>query len=251
MAAHACLSALGEGGRLIVYGGNDEGIRSAGGMLEELCGSVDTLATRGHGRVLAARRPEDASAAARAAVGLAEDDARWRLAVRRARLGDLPRHLRRRPHRRGHGAAARQPAAAAGRSARARLWLRLGDHRGRCAGIAAATWRSTLIDNDTVALEAARENVPAPASWLGTRLADAGKATYAAILSNPPLHTGLSRGPRASRATGGGRAGDTSRRAESCRWWCSGVCRWIACSPMASPARQLSPRREAIACGGR
>jgi hypothetical protein len=44
MAAHTCLAALVDGGRLVVYGGNDEGIRSAAGMLEELCGSVDTLA---------------------------------------------------------------------------------------------------------------------------------------------------------------------------------------------------------------
>jgi 16S rRNA G1207 methylase RsmC len=61
MAAHTCLAALVDGGRLVVYGGNDEGIRSAAGMLEELCGSVDTLATRGHGRVLAVRRPNDVS----------------------------------------------------------------------------------------------------------------------------------------------------------------------------------------------
>ena len=50
MAAHACLSVLVPGGRLIVYGGNDEGIRSAGDRLESLCGEVETLATRGHGR---------------------------------------------------------------------------------------------------------------------------------------------------------------------------------------------------------
>src|SRR6185295_6670604 len=49
----------------------------------------------------------------------------------------------------------------------------------------------TLIDNDTVALEAARENVPGARIVAGTRITDAGKATYAAILSNPPLHTGL------------------------------------------------------------
>ena len=61
MTTHACLGALVDGGRLIVYGGNDEGIRSAAGMLEELCGSVDTLATRGHGRVLGVRRASDVS----------------------------------------------------------------------------------------------------------------------------------------------------------------------------------------------
>jgi 16S rRNA (guanine1207-N2)-methyltransferase len=47
------------------------------------------------------------------------------------------------------------------------------------------------IDSDAVALEAARENVPAARLVLGTRLADAGRARYAAILSNPPLHQGI------------------------------------------------------------
>src|SRR5262249_37778867 len=56
MAAHACRSVFVAGGRLIVYGGNDEGIRSTGAMLEPLCGEIETLATRGHGRVLATRR---------------------------------------------------------------------------------------------------------------------------------------------------------------------------------------------------
>ena len=73
MAAHACLGALADDGRLIVYGGNDEGIRSAAGMLEELCGSVDTLATRGHGRVLAVRRPDDASRLRTPLIGVARD----------------------------------------------------------------------------------------------------------------------------------------------------------------------------------
>ena len=48
-----------------------------------------------------------------------------------------------------------------------------------------------LIDTDTVALEAARENVPGAHVIAGTRLSDAGKAKYAAILSNPPLHEGI------------------------------------------------------------
>jgi 16S rRNA (guanine1207-N2)-methyltransferase len=48
-----------------------------------------------------------------------------------------------------------------------------------------------LLDNDSVALEAARENVPGAQLLLGTALADAGSARYDAILSNPPLHKGL------------------------------------------------------------
>src|SRR5262245_24899679 len=62
MAAHACLSALAPAGRLILYGGNDEGIRSAGDRLESLCGALETLATRGHGRVLMAPRPTESAA---------------------------------------------------------------------------------------------------------------------------------------------------------------------------------------------
>src|SRR5207253_2255297 len=61
MAVHACLGVLASDGRVIVYGGNEEGIRSAAGMLERLRGGVETLATRGHGRVLAAHRPADPS----------------------------------------------------------------------------------------------------------------------------------------------------------------------------------------------
>ena len=48
-----------------------------------------------------------------------------------------------------------------------------------------------MLDSDTVALEAARENVPGARAVSGTRLADAGCKAYAAILSNPPLHQGV------------------------------------------------------------
>ena len=130
MAVHACLSVLAPGGRLIVYGGNDEGIRSAAGMIERLCGGVETLATRGHGRVLAAHRPADPVTAARLAGGVALDDvARDRR--QQARLGLLPRHLRGRPHRRGHRAADRGAATVACRRPRARLRMRIGRDRRR------------------------------------------------------------------------------------------------------------------------
>ena len=48
-----------------------------------------------------------------------------------------------------------------------------------------------LLDNDSVALEAARENVPGARLVLGAALADTGAARYEAILSNPPLHKGF------------------------------------------------------------
>jgi 16S rRNA (guanine1207-N2)-methyltransferase len=48
-----------------------------------------------------------------------------------------------------------------------------------------------LLDDDAVALEAARENVAGAHLVLGAGLADAGATDYAAILSNPPLHKGI------------------------------------------------------------
>jgi 16S rRNA (guanine1207-N2)-methyltransferase len=51
--------------------------------------------------------------------------------------------------------------------------------------------RLDAMDSDAVALEAARENVPAARLVLGARLADAGRARYDILLSNPPLHRGI------------------------------------------------------------
>jgi len=189
MAAHACLGTLGEGGRLVVYGGNDEGIRSAAGMLEELSGTVETLATRGHGRVLAVRRSDDAT---RLRTQLSD----WRRTMELA-IGGTARDWVSYPGifadgRIDEGTAlvlANLPSLPAG----ARV-LDYGCGSGIIAASALASQRElalTLIDNDTVALEAARENVPGARIVAGTRIIDAGKVTYAAILSNPPLHTGL------------------------------------------------------------
>ena len=83
MTAHAALGALRPGGRLILYGGNDEGIRSAARMLEEVTADVTTLSTRGHGRVLAALRPEDTT-------GLRGTLAAWRT-VSRVEIGGRAR----------------------------------------------------------------------------------------------------------------------------------------------------------------
>jgi 16S rRNA (guanine1207-N2)-methyltransferase len=188
MAAHACLSALANNGRLIVYGGNDEGIRSAAGMLEDLCGSVDTLATRGHGRVLAARRPSDASR-------LRTPLTKWRR-VTPLLVAGQSRDWVSYPGifadgRIDEGTAlllAHLPLPAGSRV------LDYGCGSGIIGATAIAQQADLaldLIDSDTVALEAARENVPGARIIAGTRLGDTGKVTYAAILSNPPLHEGI------------------------------------------------------------
>jgi 16S rRNA (guanine1207-N2)-methyltransferase len=188
MAAHAVLSCLAPGGRLIVYGGNDEGIRSAGTMLEALCGRVETLATRGHGRILAVSRPGDLSR-------LRAPLAAWR-SLTSLNLGGVTRDWVSYPGIFADGRIddgtglliAHLPPLAAS--------ARVLDY-GCGSGLIAAAARMQqpdlaldLLDHDTVALEAARENLPGARLVLGTKVPDAGKQPYAAILSNPPLHTG-------------------------------------------------------------
>ncbi len=189
MTAHAVMSALRAGGRLILYGGNDEGIRSAAGMLAEIAGEVETLATRGHGRVLSVRRP--------AAMGVLRSSLEaWRT-VTRMEIGGSARDWVSYP---GCFAAGRldegtalllsalpplQPGAPV---------LDYGCGTGAIAAAVLALQPEARVDgmdSDAVALEAARENVPAARLTLGTRLADAGGRNYATILSNPPLHQGI------------------------------------------------------------
>lgn len=188
MTAHAVLSRLAPSGRLILYGGNDEGIRSAASMLEELCGQVEQLATRGHGRVVAAPRPADPGLLKSA---LAE----WRLQAS-LEIAGVTRRWVTYP---GIFAAGRidegtrllvaaLPVLVPG----ARV-LDFGCGSG-VIGAAAIAAEPTIVldmlDDDAVALEAARENVPEAKAILGTSLRDGG-AAYDVILSNPPLHQGI------------------------------------------------------------
>jgi 16S rRNA (guanine1207-N2)-methyltransferase len=189
MTVNAALSVLQVEGRLVLYGGNDEGIRSAADMLEEIAGEVETLAVRGHGRVLAARRP--------AARGTLRDTLeKWRVVSSMDIVG------------RARDWVSYPGCFAAGHLDEGTALLvsvllplqpgsRVLDYGCGTGAIAAAVLavqpdaRVDGMDSDAVALEAARENVPAARLTLGTRLADAGRRDYAAILSNPPLHQGI------------------------------------------------------------
>ena len=165
-----------------------------------LCGSVDTLATRGHGRVLAVRRPADASDPAYAVVGMAPRNAGH---DRRhaARLGKLPRHLRRRPHRRRHGAAARQPAAAVRRDARVLDY-------GCGSGVIGAAALAQQPDSRSISSTTTRwrwrpraRTCRAPASSPG-RASPTLRQSRATPPSSPIRHCmGHRRGPRASSST--------------------------------------------------
>jgi 16S rRNA (guanine1207-N2)-methyltransferase len=192
MAAHAVLSVLGPEALLLLYGGNDEGIRSAAAMLAGLCGSIETIAQRGHGRVLAARRP-------RQLAHLRHDLGQWR------RVSPLEIAGQIRPWVTYPGLFA------AGRLDEGTAMLlkelpplsagaRIADF-GCGSGVIGATLAQTpgvdldMIDHDSLALLAARQNVPAARALLASSLSQAasqvGGALYDAILSNPPLHAGI------------------------------------------------------------
>jgi 16S rRNA (guanine1207-N2)-methyltransferase len=186
MAAHACLSVLARGGRLVVYGGNDEGVRSFTGLMVGACGEVETVVARGHGRVLRMRRPADPSR-------LRAELAAWR-SVTSLQIGGIARNWVSYPgifaaERLDEGTAlligALPPLPEAARV----LDYGCGSGTIGAAALAQApTIALDLLDNDAVALEAAHENVPAARLALGATLADAGATRYDAILSNPPLH---------------------------------------------------------------
>lgn len=187
MVLHAVLSVLAPDARLFIYGGNDEGIRSAASVLGSLCGATESIAKRGHGRLLAARRPPQLAT-------LRGELAAWRRPTRLSIAGQL-RNWVSYP---GLFAADRidegtelligtLPSLPAG--------ARVADF-GCGSGVIAAALAMVpdigldLIDHDSVALLAAKENVPTGQAILASSLS-AAAGLWDAIVSNPPLHAGM------------------------------------------------------------
>jgi 16S rRNA (guanine1207-N2)-methyltransferase len=193
MALHASAARLEEGGRLLVYGAKDEGIRSAMSLLDELFPGAETLAAGGRARVLLA----SASEVPGMVRGSPED---WRVVVdpEYPELGDVwvsyPgvfAHPRLDPGTRLLLDAL--PPLPPG----ARV-LDYGCGSGMVGAVARARsdgLRLTLLDVDALALKAAEENVPGAQILLRDGLPDPEAGSYDAILTNPPFHRGKEADP--------------------------------------------------------
>jgi 16S rRNA (guanine1207-N2)-methyltransferase len=190
MLLHAAASRLGPGGRVFVYGTNDEGIRSAARKIEAVFGATHTLDTRAHSRALGATRPEHLP-------GLRAELDDWRRSFS-VELPDGGLPLVSYPGVFAHGrldAATRMlidvmPTPATG----ARV-LDFGCGVGVLGAVLrrrAPTTTVELLDAYALAVEAARINVPEARVLLGDGWdALPAGAAYDLVVSNPPIHTGV------------------------------------------------------------
>jgi 16S rRNA (guanine1207-N2)-methyltransferase len=189
MTTHALAALLTPYGRLIVYGGNDEGIKPLSKRLEVLFQTVALRAARGHGRVLEASQLQDD-----ATVKAALDD--WRQ-VREMPIGGAKRPWTSYPGLFADGALddgtalflAHLPVIA---ETAAVLDYGCGTGVLAAAMLAhAPACRVALLDNDSLALAAARDNTGSADTILGVSLAALGTRRFDAIVSNPPIHVGV------------------------------------------------------------
>jgi 16S rRNA (guanine1207-N2)-methyltransferase len=188
-ALSAAASTLPAGAPLILFGANDEGIRSASSRLAPFVDDVATVDTRRHCRVLAGPRRSHID-------NLKASLVDWRKLTTIAIAG-VERPWITYPGLFADGGldegTALLLAHLPGLSDRARV-LDFGCGTGIIgAAVLARTPRVSidLLDADALAIEAARENVPGARLLLADSLSATGSARYDAILSNPPLHVGV------------------------------------------------------------
>jgi len=188
MVLHACASQLKPGGRLFLFGANDEGIRSAQGRVAGLFGSAETVAARGHCRVIAATRPPKPP-------GLVGELRGWRrtfdvvLAGRPSTLVSYPGVF-------AHGrldSGTAMLVEALGDAPAVSSALDFGCGAGAIGVAIRQLWPHAslhMLDAFAPAVAAARENVPDATVVLGDGLGALAPRRYDLIASNPPIHTG-------------------------------------------------------------
>ena len=194
MSLQAVVERCSPGATVLVYGANDEGIRSAAPLLEQRLEHVHTVETKRHCRVWRGRRPADTEVAGldqwigtvelqtplgaaqlRSAPGLF---AHGRLDAATSLLLECVSELELAPGTRVLDYGCGAGAIAWGihtRQARAAL---------------------TLLDRDALAIHVARQNLPDATHQLGDGLASVGDERFDWIVSNPPLHDGKENAPQ-------------------------------------------------------
>ncbi|MBL6852680.1 MAG: class I SAM-dependent methyltransferase [Alphaproteobacteria bacterium] len=185
MMADAAAGALKPGGTLYLFGGNGEGIVSAGRRLGEVFAAVETVQTKFHSRVFAARGPRARLKAAlsdwRSTFGFHVGEANFSHVTypgvfASGRLDEGTRFLLETVP--AVGGKVLDFACGSGPIAEV-LTRRHGDVR------------FTLSDIDAVSLVAAKENVPGVPAYQIARLRDLPADKFDAIVSNPPIHQGV------------------------------------------------------------
>lgn len=190
MLLHAAAGRLSQGGRVFVYGTNDEGIRSADRKMEAVFGPTRTLDTRRHSRVLGATRPLDVP-------GLRGELEAWRVTFS-VELPDGRFDFQSFPGVFAHGRLDAGTRVLIDAMPTPKPGARVLDFA--CgAGVLGAVVRRrapsaslVLLDVYAPAVEAARINVPEARVLLGDGwdAVDAA-ATYDLVVSNPPIHSGV------------------------------------------------------------
>lgn len=186
MLVHAATARLETGGALLVYGANDEGIRSAGGRISPLLGPVDTVMRKNRCRVLRVERPARAEGLRPRLDAWRES---WTLEVdgRQREWASYPGIF---AHGRLDPGTALLLDVLPSPEPRSRV-LDFGCGSGIVGGVLLErepSLRVDLLDVDTVALAAARINVPDARTILADGIGRLETGPYGWIVSNPPYH---------------------------------------------------------------
>ena len=194
LALHAAASRLVPGAPIAVFGANAEGIRSVPRHLETVADQVETLATGHHSRVIwgRGRRKIDGHRAR-----LLD----WRQ-VREVAIAGASRTWVSYPGTFAKGGVDDGTAFLIRQLATLPPAHRVLDFAAGTGVIAAAVAMlspgatTDLVEADTLAIEAARENVPGARALIGDGIGAAGDRRYDLIVSNPPVHEGIAESRR-------------------------------------------------------
>jgi 16S rRNA (guanine1207-N2)-methyltransferase len=189
MAMRMLAERLAPGGRLVVYGGNDEGIKPIATRLADHFGTVALRAARGHGRILEASGLLGTFVATADLSAWAQDG--------HIQIAGPTRAWRSYPGLFADGALDDATALLLAHLPVVKSNAAVLDYGCGTGVIAAAvltkepTVNITLLDSDTVALIAAEHNAGVTDCILGVSLRAAGARRFDLIVSNPPIHVGV------------------------------------------------------------